>query len=157
MKHASRLRSGALLVAVTALLAGCHDESPGADATQVRRAVAAIEGIPQSGYTLGRPDAPSTLSVISAATSFELDQMITQLPALTERLVRAGRVKVQMRTPVAGAYGRGSGDPLVSAAPGCPTSIARWPSARALAFETHSPVPTRRPRPRVAAAVSCTC
>lgn len=105
----------ALFVAVSALLAACDGDDPGADEAQIRRGLKAIEGIPQSGFTLGRPHAPWTLSVISAATSYELDQMITQLPAVTEEFVRPGRVKLQMRTPSADSY-RGNGDARVAAA-----------------------------------------
>lgn len=79
------------------------------------RLLAAIEGIPQGGFTLGRSDAPWTLSIISAATGYELDPMISQLPALTERFVRPGRMNLQMRTPSSGSY---SGDGEERAAAG---------------------------------------
>lgn len=108
------LLRGALLVALATLLTACHDKNPMAD-TKVSRALAAIEGIPQDGFTLGRSDAPWTLSIISAATGYELDPMISQLPALTERFVRSGRMKLQLRTPTSGSY---SGDGEERAAAG---------------------------------------
>lgn len=92
-------------VAVVATTAACGTSNPAADGAQVQRGLEAIAGIDQHGFTLGDPDAPWTLSVISSPTSFELDALITQLPALTERFVRPGRLNVQMRTPTKGPYG----------------------------------------------------
>ncbi len=92
-------------VAVVAALAACGTTNPAADDAQVQRGLEAIEGIDQDGFTLGDPHAPWTLSVISSPTSFELDALITQLPALTQRFVRPGRLKIQMRTPTRGPYG----------------------------------------------------
>lgn len=86
-------------------LAACGTADPATDGAQVQRGLAAIEGIDQDGFTLGDPQAPSTLSIISSPTSFELDALITQLPALTQRFVRPGLLKLQMRTPTKGQYG----------------------------------------------------
>lgn len=112
-RHRGLLCWGTLLTVMAALLAGCHGKDPGGDSTQVRRGAAAIEGIPQDGFTLGRAEASWELSVISPATSLELDQLITQLPAVTEQFVRSGRINVQMRTPSTGAYG-GNGEARVA-------------------------------------------
>jgi len=101
-------------MAIATLITACHNENRAGDGTQVRRGMAAIEGIPQDGSTLGRGDAPWTLSVISAATSYELDQLITLLPAVTDQLVRPGRLKVQMYTPSTGRY-QGNGDDRIAA------------------------------------------
>ena len=38
-------------------------------------------------------------------TSYELDQLITLLPSVTDGFVRNGRLKLQMRTPTRGPYG----------------------------------------------------
>ena len=93
-------------VALAALvLAGCAEQDHGSDRVQVDRAVRAIEGIPQDGFTLGRRNARWTLTVIASATSFELDQMITMLPALVEHHVRPGLMKIALRTPSTGRYG----------------------------------------------------
>jgi hypothetical protein len=108
------LPRGALLLTIAAVLAGCHHEDPASDGAQVRRGLAAIEGIPQDGFTLGRSDAPWTLTIISPATSYELDQMITQLPAVSEQFVRPGRLKLQLRTPAAGSSG-GDGEQRAAA------------------------------------------
>lgn len=113
MSRTPRLRSilltGMLLAACGALLGACDGEDPAADETQVQRGIAAIAGIPQDGFTLGRQDAPWTLSVVSSATSYELDQFITLLPAVTDQFVRPGRLNLQLRTPTSGRY-QGDGD-----------------------------------------------
>lgn len=103
MRH--RLLSTALAAALTVSAAGCGAGDPASDEWQVRSGLAAIAGVPQDGFTLGRPSARWTLSVISAPTSYELDQLVTLLPALSERFVRGGRVKLQMRTPTKRRYG----------------------------------------------------
>lgn len=97
---------GAVIAAAgLAVLSACGDPNPAGDDEQVRHGLQAIKGITQDGFTLGDPDAPATLSIISAPTSFALDAVITQLPALTQRFVRPGRLKLQMRTPTRGPYG----------------------------------------------------
>lgn len=92
-----------------AVLVGCGAGNRAADANQVSRALEAIGGIPQAGFTLGDPKAPWTLSVIASPVSYELDGLITQLPALSEQFLRSGTLKIQMRTPTRGPYG-GDGD-----------------------------------------------
>jgi len=120
MLAALRRRRGvlraALLVGAAIVIAGCGASSPGADDTQVRRGLDAIGGIPQDGFTLGDPKARETLIVLSRPTSFELDHLITQLPELTERLVRPGLLKVQLRMPTTGAYGAGDDERAVAGA-----------------------------------------
>ena len=104
----TRSRRGRVLamLAVAALaLSACGTTDPVSNAEQTRRGLAAITGLPQEGFTLGRSTAPWTLSIISSPTSYELDQLITLLPELTDRFVRGGRLKLQMRTPTKGAYG----------------------------------------------------
>ena len=97
-------RWAAVAVAAAAGLAGCRTVDSATDDAQVRAGVRAIDGIAQDGFTLGDPQAPWTLSVISSPTSFELDHLIGELPRLT-RFVREGRLNVQMRTPTKGPYG----------------------------------------------------
>ncbi|MEJ7797194.1 MAG: hypothetical protein WKF42_01750 [Solirubrobacteraceae bacterium] len=106
----------ALAVAGVGVFAACGSGNPAADDAQVGRGLEAIKGIPQDGSTLGDPKAPWTLSVISTPTSFELDGLITQLPALTERFVRSGRLNIQMRTPTRGPYGGNGEERAVAAA-----------------------------------------
>ena len=105
----SSRRCPARTIAVVALTAvifvGCGATYPGSDRAQVRRGVQAIEGLPQDGFTLGRSQARWTLTVISSATRYELDQLITMLPALVKRFVRPGRMNIQLRTPSTGVYG----------------------------------------------------
>jgi hypothetical protein len=108
------MRSIAFAAVAAVLLAGCGEVHPGSDAAQVQRGMQAIDGIPQDGFTLGRPQARWTLTVISSATSFELDQMITMLPGLVKTFVRPGRVNIQLRTPSTGRYG-GNGDERTAA------------------------------------------
>lgn len=95
----------ALAAVSVAGLTGCGVGNPAADANRVSRGLDAIAGVPQDGFTLGDPKAPWTLSVIATPTSYELDGLITQLPALCERFVRPGRLNIQMRTPTRGPYG----------------------------------------------------
>jgi hypothetical protein len=95
------------LVATVAMLAlgACGTVNPASDDAQVQSGLKAIAGIAQDGFTLGDPRAPWTLSVISSPTNFELDALVTQLPELTRRFVRSGRLRLQMRTPTKGPYG----------------------------------------------------
>lgn len=92
-------------VALAALLGACGSPNPATDGAQVQRGVKAIEGIQQDGFTLGDPQAPWTLSIISSPTSYELDGLISELPELARRFVRPGQLKLQMRTPTKGPYG----------------------------------------------------
>ncbi len=112
MTNAQRHRCLAIhfaLAAVVIASAGCGAGDPVSNERQVRRGLEAIQGIPQDGFTLGRGDAPWTLIIMSAPTSYELDNLITQLPAVVERFVRGGRLRLQMRTPTGGPYG-GTGE-----------------------------------------------
>lgn len=103
--HRPRLVAAALAATLALASAGCSAGDPASDAQQTRRGLDAIAGVPQDGFTLGRGDAKWTLSVISSPTSYELDQLITLLPALSDGYVRNGRLKLQMRTPTRGPYG----------------------------------------------------
>ncbi len=94
-----------IAVAVLAIvLTACEERRPGSDESQVSRGVRAIEGIPQDGAVLGRPEARWSLTVIAAATSFELDQLITLLPAVADDYVRPGRLKLRLVMPASGGY-----------------------------------------------------
>ena len=94
-----------VLAAALVSLAGCSAGDPVSNARQTARGLDAIAGLPQDGFTLGASNAPWTLSVMSTPTSYELDQLITLLPSVTDGFVRDGRLKLQMRTPTRGPYG----------------------------------------------------
>jgi hypothetical protein len=100
-----RAATFALAATLSVAVAGCTAVDPVSDAQQTRRGLAAIKGVPQDGFTLGRRDAPWTLNIISSPTSYELDDLITVMPMLTDQFVRGGRLKLEMRTPTKGPYG----------------------------------------------------
>jgi hypothetical protein len=122
MRRPSSLRRGrpALVVGIAMALAcaaaGCGPGDQVSDAQQTRRALAAIDGLHQDGFTLGRADAPWTLSVISSPTSYELDQLLTLLPGLSDRWLRTGRVRVQIRTPTKAPYAANGDERAVAGA-----------------------------------------
>ena len=71
---------------------------PESKADKVRSALSMLEGVPQDGYTLGRPDAPATLTMYASLTDLNLGFPRSDLPALLERYVRPGKLKIEMRT-----------------------------------------------------------
>ncbi len=98
----------AALVALGALIAlsqsGGDDES-GLAAGESLTGVAAVNrvysGIPQDGATLGNPNAPATMvEFVDLQCPFCAEYTRDTLPAIVERYVRAGRLKLELR-PVA--------------------------------------------------------
>ena len=98
----------AALVAIGALIAvsqsGGDDESglaAGESLTGVREVSRLYSGIPQDGATLGNPDAPATMvEFVDLQCPFCAEYTRDTLPAIVDRYVRAGRLKLELR-PVA--------------------------------------------------------
>lgn len=97
----------AAVVAVLALaLGGCGDgdDRPADDARALRGEAALVErfgGIPQDGAVLGRPGAPYTLvefADLQCPFCARFDRNV--LPAVIERFVRPGKLRIELR-PVA--------------------------------------------------------
>jgi protein-disulfide isomerase len=94
----------ALVVVLVVVLAGGGDSNetsapgsgePAAGAAEARRLFA---GVPQSGTTLGKPRAPSTLLVFAdLQCPFCRDFALNALPAVVDRYVRPGKLRVELR------------------------------------------------------------
>jgi protein-disulfide isomerase len=96
-------RIPALVTLLMALaVAGCGTGEPArpvADAHRAARTNAAVvAGLPQDGITLGRLDAPATLTMYAATDDIAAGFFRDELPTLVKRLVRPGRIRIQVRT-----------------------------------------------------------
>jgi hypothetical protein len=83
------------------LLAGCGGADPEPDAfgrADAERAIALVDGVRQSGNTLGDPDAPGRASLYVRLTEPDAHIDRDLLPAIVERYVRTGRLRIQLRT-----------------------------------------------------------
>jgi protein-disulfide isomerase len=104
------------VVAVTAA-AGCRD-AQSANLSPTARTLAALSGVPQDGITLGRRDAPVTLTVYSDVTT-RIDLLDgTTFDRIMRRYVRPGRLRIQLRT--------------VPETPDPQATESNWQAARAL-------------------------
>jgi protein-disulfide isomerase len=57
-----------------------------------------LDGIPQSGITLGRPDAPVTIAeFVDPQCPFCRDFAVNELPQVVQRDVRSGKAKIELR------------------------------------------------------------
>lgn len=99
-RRPSQLARIAGALGALALLAGCGaDPEPAAfGQTDAQRGVALVAGIPQSGNTLGDPDAPARASLYLRLTETDVHLDRDVLPAIVQRYVRTGRLRVQLRT-----------------------------------------------------------
>jgi hypothetical protein len=90
----------AAIVVVLILVSSGGGEGGGAgrpieDAGTVNRL---FDGVPQSGLTLGKPDAPVTMvEFADLQCPFCADYAITALPEIVQRYVRTGKVKLELR------------------------------------------------------------
>jgi protein-disulfide isomerase len=103
------LLGGLLVVAIAVVAAGIgisqsgsEDEpappEPGGQIQGVAETTAEFRGIPQDGVTLGRPDAPVTLTEFAdLQCPFCRDYALEVMPVLIERYVRPGRMKMVFR------------------------------------------------------------
>src|SRR6266540_2985067 len=89
-------------LAVVAVLVAVVMASPGKNDSQKAgspaAAVSALKGIPQSGVTLGSPDAPVTMvEFADLQCPFCAEYSRDVLPTLIDRYVRTGKVQLQLR------------------------------------------------------------
>ncbi len=97
--HLSRsLALAACLVSVA--LPGCGQGASASDTgdAEVQRNLKAVAGVPQDGITLGRVDAPATLTVFASLDDFSQGFFRGELPVIVSRWVRPGRLRIQLRT-----------------------------------------------------------
>ncbi len=82
------------------VLAGCGQGSSALDtgAAEVQRNLKTVAGLGQDGITLGRLDAPATLTVYASLDDFGQGFFRGELPVLVSRWVRPGRLRIQVRT-----------------------------------------------------------
>jgi protein-disulfide isomerase len=97
------LAIGAALIAASLLSSrsGATSEPPSAPAetlTAVAEVTAMLEGIPQDGTALGRPDAPVTLvEYADLQCPYCAQWALGALPTLVEEYVRAGKLRIEFR------------------------------------------------------------
>jgi protein-disulfide isomerase len=90
-----------VVVAIVVSSGGDHKGSGGASTDGLKdtaQVATLLRGIPQSGITLGRADAPVTIAeFVDPQCPFCRDFEIGELPAIVRRDVRSGRAKVELR------------------------------------------------------------
>jgi protein-disulfide isomerase len=97
------LAIGAALIAASLLSSrsGATSEPPSAPAetlTAAAEVTAMLEGIPQDGTALGRPDAPVTLvEYADLQCPYCAQWALGALPTLVEEYVRAGKLRIEFR------------------------------------------------------------
>jgi protein-disulfide isomerase len=89
-------------LAIVAVLVAVVVASPGKDTSQKggspSAVVSSLKGIPQSGVTLGSPDAPVTIvEFADLQCPFCAEYSRNVLPTLIDRYVRTGKVQLQLR------------------------------------------------------------
>jgi protein-disulfide isomerase len=83
------------VVATTIALAAPRDDAAPAPSAQ---ASSLFAGVPQDGTALGRPDAPATLTEFAdLQCPFCADYARDVLPAIVDRYVRTGRLRLELR------------------------------------------------------------
>ncbi len=82
------------------VLSGCSQGSSPVDArgAETQRNLVTVAGLPQDGITLGRLDAPATLTIYASLDDFGSGFFRKDLPPLVSRWVRPGRLRIQLRT-----------------------------------------------------------
>jgi protein-disulfide isomerase len=95
------LAAAAVIVVVAIVISSSGNSNKGSskgNANGGGQTAKLLGGIPQSGTTLGRPDAPVTLTEFAdLQCPFCRDYTINQFPALVAKYVRTGKVKMQFK------------------------------------------------------------
>jgi protein-disulfide isomerase len=91
-----------VVVAIAVSQGGSDDEPPGGggrpQATQTEEVERQFGGIPQNGVTLGDPDAAATLiEFADLQCPFCAQYAVEALPAVVDRFVRGGRLRLELR------------------------------------------------------------
>ena len=101
---AAALAAVVVVIAIVISQGGSDDEKPDRAATQAAaqeresRQPASLEGIPQDGIMLGDPGAPATLvEFVDLQCPFCADYSNDALPAVIDRYVRTGRLRLELR------------------------------------------------------------
>lgn len=103
---------------VLVALSGCATGSSALDTREAdtQRNFETVAGLPQDGITLGRLDAPATLTIFASLDDFGSGFFRKDLPPLLSRWVRPGRLRIQLRTTSRRALGAASDRGAVAAA-----------------------------------------
>jgi protein-disulfide isomerase len=98
------LLAAAVVIVVAAILissGGDSKSSGGGDASSIQGAAdtkALIGGIPQSGITLGKPDAPATIvEFADPQCPFCKEYTLNEMPSVVQNYVRTGKAKMELR------------------------------------------------------------
>ncbi len=86
------------VVAIVIAIAAPRDDAAPARPAQPGQAATLFAGIPQDGTALGAPDAPATLTEFAdLQCPFCADYARDVLPAIVDRYVRTGRLRMELR------------------------------------------------------------
>jgi protein-disulfide isomerase len=96
------LVGAAVVIVIAAVLISSGGSStssnPDGDLVGVAETKALIGGIPQSGVTLGKPDAPVTIvEFADPQCPFCRDYTVDEMPAVVQKYVRTGQAKMELR------------------------------------------------------------
>jgi protein-disulfide isomerase len=100
------IRLGALLAAAVVIVVaaivissgGSSEKSSGGDLQGVAETKSLLDGIPQDGITLGKPNAPVTIvEFADPQCPYCKDYTLNEMPALIEKYVRTGKAKMELR------------------------------------------------------------
>jgi protein-disulfide isomerase len=88
-----------VVVAIVVSSGGGKQDKPAAASVKNAAAVnRLLDGIPQSGITLGKPDAPVTIAeFVDPQCPFCRDFAVNELPTVIQRDVRSGKAKIELR------------------------------------------------------------
>jgi protein-disulfide isomerase len=90
-----------VVIAIVVSSGGGKKSSSGGDASSIQGAAetrALFAGIPQSGITLGKADAPVTIvEFADPQCPFCKDYTLQEMPAVVQKYVRTGKAKMQLR------------------------------------------------------------
>lgn len=101
-----RLAAGCAIIA-----SGCGGTNELSPDEQAAKNLEVLRGVPRSTELLGRESAPQTLTVYARLDDLRLARLVNDtLPALVQRYVRPGKLKIRLRTlsPASGSADDGS-------------------------------------------------